>query len=254
MAVVGTRRPTHYGRETADRMAYGLAKAGYSVVSGLARGIDTAAHRGAIKARGRTLAVLGGGLDDVYPPENAELAREISENGAVLSEFPLGRRPDKTTFPMRNRIVSGLSAGVLVVEAGLKSGAMITVASALEQGRQAFAVPGRVDSPASQGTHRLIRDGAVLVTHVDDILAEQDTLLSRNELREAAVRPKPSLSQDESRLLGFLADGARDVDSLIRESGLKPAGVNAVLISLEMKRLVRMQPGRVVEPVTPVMV
>jgi len=226
-------------------------------VSGLARGIDTAAHRGALKGGGRTLAVLGGGIDCLYPPENAELARQIAGQGAVISEFPLGREPDKTTFPIRNRIVSGLSMGVLVVEAGLTSGAVITANQALDQGRSVFAVPGRIDSPASQGCHRLIKQGARLVEGVEDVLEEFSFLLPKDgRAREPQADsrtgdgrgPMPNLSDDEACLVRVLQEEEKlDIDSLTRLSGLKPAGVSAALIGLEMKRIVRMLPGRLVE-------
>ena len=250
IALVGTRHPTHYGRDVAEQLGYQLAKAGFVVVSGLAEGIDTAAHKGALKGQGRTLAVIGGGLDRLYPPSNAELAAHIAGHGAVLSEFPLGRQPDKTSFPIRNRIVSGLSMGVVVVEAGLKSGAMITTRQAMEQGRTVFAVPGRIDSFASQGCHALIRDGAALVTGVDDILKEFEFLIpARAETDAAARRPRANLSEPEAALAGLLADGGKDVDSLIRESGLGAAAVGSLLVSLEMKRTIRMLPGRLVEAV-----
>jgi DNA processing protein len=249
IAVVGTRRPTHYGRECAERFAYGLAKAGFTVVSGLAEGVDTAAHRGALNAGGRTLAVIGSGLDHVYPESNRELGGKIAASGAVMTEFPFSRAPDKTTFPMRNRIVSGLSMGVLVVEAGIGSGALITVNQALEQGRTVFAVPGRIDSAASQGTHRLIQNGAALVVGVDDVLKEFGDLFRQEPGPVSAERtvPAPALSADEERVLALLADEPRDVDSLIRETGIAAAAMSGLLIGLEMKRRARMLPGRIVE-------
>ena len=242
LAVVGSRHTTVYGRETAERLAFHLAKAGFTVVSGLARGIDTAAHRGALQGGGRTLAVLGGALDCLYPPENAELAEQAAGRGAVLSEFPMGRQPDRTTFPMRNRIVSGLSMGVLVVEAGLNSGALITAGDALEQGRTVFAVPGRVDSPASRGAHRLIRDGARLVESVDDILEEFEFLIPPGAGHGAPARPP--LSPDEQAVVDALAEEERDLDALTRAVGLPAAAVSALVLGLEMKRVVRMLPGR----------
>ncbi len=252
IAVVGSRRATHYGRESAERLSYQLAQAGFTVTSGLARGIDTAAHRGALKGKGRTIAVLGGALDAIYPPENEGLAREISGSGAVLTEFPLGRQPDKTTFPMRNRIISGLSMGVLVVEAGLKSGALITVNQALDQGRSVFAVPGRIDSPASAGTHQALKDGARLVESVDDILGEFEYLLPPQPSRKNNAPPdsgRASCSPDEITILTALDDGETDVDTLIRLTGLKASTMSSVLLGLEMKRLARLLPGRVVEAV-----
>jgi DNA processing protein len=181
LAMVGTRRMTHYGAAQADRLAYQVAQAGFTVVSGLARGIDTVAHKAALKAGGRTLAVLGGAVDRLYPPENRELAEEIAAHGALLSEFPLGREPDRTTFPYRNRVVSGLSKGVLVVEAGVDSGAMNTAEQALEQGRSVLAVPGRVDMDGARGPHRLIQNGARLVEDLADILKEFEFLFPPDE-------------------------------------------------------------------------
>lgn len=245
VALVGSRRTTHYGSETAERLAYQLAAQGVTVVSGLARGIDTAAHRGALKAGGRTLAVLGGGLDCLFPPENAVLAQQIERQGAVLTEYPLGRQPDKTTFPYRNRIISGLALGVVVVEAGVTSGAMITAAQAAEQGRTVFAVPGRIDSIGSQGPHRLLKEGAKLVETVDDILEEFGELIRVPRTAQAAGGARPQLSAQESALLAVLENEKEmDIDALIRRADLKPAEVGALLIGLEMKRLVRMLPGR----------
>jgi DNA processing protein len=249
IAVVGTRRPTHYGREAATELASQLARTGFVVISGLAQGIDTAAHDAALKAGGRTLAVIGSGLEHIYPPSGLDLAKRISEHGAVISEFPVGRQPDKTTFPMRNRIVSGLSLGVLVVEAGRSSGALITANQALEQGRSVFAVPGRIDSHASVGTNELIKNGAKLVMGVEDILADYEFLIPPGPRQSAAGKagPLPQLSDEEVKLTELLGEGECEVDKLIRDSGLKPAVVSSLLIGLEMKRMVRMLPGRVVE-------
>jgi len=250
VAIVGSRRCTHYGLTVADRLAYQLAKVGFSVISGLARGIDTAAHQGALKGGGRTLAVLGGALDKLYPPESAELAEQIAGQGAVVSEFALGREPDRTTFPYRNRIVSGVAMGVIVVEADIKSGALHTADSALDQGRTVFAVPGRIDSPASRGTNRLIKSGARLVTDVDDILQEFELLIPPEPARRAeqmSARPEISLGAEEVSLVTPLLEGPMDVDSLTRAAGLKSSQVNSLLIGLEMKRVIRMLPGRMVE-------
>lgn len=249
IAVVGTRKPTYYGRDAAGKLAGQIARVGYTVVSGLALGIDTIAHEAALKEKSRTVAVLGGGLDDIYPPSNAALAEKIAANGAVVSEFPFRRQPDKTTFAIRNRIVSGMSVGVLIVEAGIKSGAMITARQALEQGRTVFAVPGRIDSAASQGTNQLIKDGAVLVRDAKDILGEYEFLLKDMpaEARERErMRAMPQLSSEEEGLVKCLEEGEKCVDNLIRESGLKPAAVGSLLISLEMKKVVRMMPGQMV--------
>jgi DNA processing protein len=250
VAVVGTRHPTRYGCESAYRFGYQLAGAGYVVVSGLALGIDAEAHRGALEAKGRTVAVLGGALDCLYPAENRDLAVQMArQGGAVVSEYPFGRAPDRQTFPMRNRIVSGLSAGVLVVEASLQSGTLITVDQALEQGRTVMAMPGRIDSVASQGCHRMLRGGARLVTSVDDIAEELQELITVPPSRPAAKTAAPvadtsaGLSSEEQRLLGALGEEETSVDDLVRGSGLEPGQVNGLLIGLQIKRRIRLLPG-----------
>lgn len=241
IAVVGSRHTTLYGREMAEKFAFQLAKAGFVVVSGLARGIDTAAHRGALQGGGRTLAVLGGALDCLYPAENAGLAKEIARQGAVLSEFPLGRQPDKTTFPMRNRIVSGLCMGVLVIEAGPNSGALITANQALDQGRSVFAVPGRIDSPTSRGSHQLIKQGARLVESLDDVLAEFEFLIPAAG-RSTPVN-LPALNPDEEKIVRALAEEETDMDALTRTTGIPAATLRVLILGLEMKRMVHMLPG-----------
>jgi DNA processing protein len=251
LGIVGSRKCTNYGLSTADRMAYQLAQTGFTVVSGLARGIDTVAHQGALKARGRTIAVLGAAIDQLYPPENAELADAIAGSGAVISEYPLGRQADRQTFPYRNRIISGLSMGIIVVEAGFKSGSIHTADAAMEQGRSVFAVPGRIDSPASKGTNCLIKNGAKLVDNVDDILEEFELLVPPGKFEKPAnarsARPEVPLSDDEQALVKALWEEELDVDSLARAAGLPSSKVSALLIGLEMKRVVKMLPGRVVE-------
>ncbi|MCO5061337.1 MAG: DNA-processing protein DprA [Kiritimatiellae bacterium] len=250
IAIVGTRHATHYGSSVADRLSYQLVKAGFTVVSGLARGIDTVAHASALKGEGRTIAVLGSAIDKLYPEENAALADRIAENGAVVSEFTMGREPDRTTFPYRNRIVSGMSMGIVVVEAGVKSGAVITASDALEQGRSVFAVPGRIDLPASRGCHMLIKQGAKLCEGVDDIVQEFELLIpSAMQRVETAMprRPDVPLTTDEQAVVKALWKGALDVDSLARSAGLNTAQLSALLLGLEMKRVIRMLPGRVVE-------
>ena len=250
LAVVGTRSPTHYGLSVADRLSYQLAKAGFTVISGLARGIDTAAHQGALKGGGRTFAVLGSAIDKVYPEENEELARRISEQGAVISEYTLGREPDRTTFPYRNRVVSGLSMGIIVVEAGLKSGAIITANEALEQGKSVFAVPGRIDMPSARGAHRLIKQGAKLIEDIDDILQEFEFLIPPDKKKQAEVlpeRPEVPLNGEEQSVVRALWKGSLDVDTLTREAGLTSGKLSALLIGLEMKRVVRILPGRMIE-------
>jgi DNA processing protein len=196
IAVVGSRRPTPYGLGVARSLAAELARRGCCVVSGLARGIDTAAHEGALEAGGRTVAVLGGGLGAVYPPENLPLALRIAGSGAVVSEYPLGRRPDRQTFPRRNRIVAGMSAAVIVVESGLDGGAMITARLAGDQGRLVFAVPGRIGEPSSEGCHQLIRDGATLLTGIADVWQELDSL---GGFRMPPLAPRPGAVSEGSR-------------------------------------------------------
>lgn len=247
IAVVGTRHPTHYGMDCARKLSYQLAKAGVCVLSGLAMGVDAAAHEGALRAEGRTLAVIGSGLDNLYPPENADLAARITEAGALISEFPFARKPDKTTFPMRNRIVSGMSMGVLVVEAGLRSGAMITVNQAMQQGRSVFAVPGRIDSYASVGPNALLKDGAGMVTEARDILEHFEMLFPSSSGTGSAAPSAlclPDLSADEQKVVALLAGGEMGVDLLIRESGIRPAVMASLLVGLELRRIVKMLPGR----------
>src|SRR5947208_3645997 len=199
IGIIGARRTTHYGTESAKKLAYQLAYAGLTVISGLARGIDTAAHQGALAAKGRTIAVIGSGLAKLYPPENRALAEKIRDgNGAVVSEFSMEIEPDRQTFPMRNRIISGWSHGILVVEAGLNSGALITASQALEQGRSVYAVPGHINAPSAMGSNRLIQQGAKLVMDASDILDDLQILLPESKpSAEAAVRDLPSLTADE---------------------------------------------------------
>ena len=250
VAIIGTRRPTIYGRDCARRFGYQLASAGYMVVSGLALGIDTEAHTGAVQAKGVSVAVLGGALDCLFPKENAKLARAMIERGgAVVSEYPFGRQPDRQTFPMRNRIVSGLSKGVLVVEAPFNSGTMITVNQALDQNRSVMAVPGRIDSPVSQGCHKLLREGARLVTCADDVIEELQDLMAGMRQAPAARPAEPAhppesvLTPEERAVLAQLgADGVL-VDEVVRTSGLDAGKVNALLVGLQIKRHVRVLPG-----------
>jgi DNA processing protein len=261
VAIIGTRRASVYGRECAKRFGYQLASAGYTIVSGLALGIDTAAHEGAVQAQGRTVAVLGGALDCLYPKENAALARSIIEaGGAVVCDYPFGRAPDSQTFPMRNRIVSGLSKGVLVVEAPLKSGTLITVGQALDQGRCVMAVPGRIDSPQAQGSNRLIREGARLVTTADEVIEEMQDLMAgvgpaaQRQAKEPETetgrdrerRPESVLSADERAVMVLIGEEAVPVDEVVRGSGLAAGKVNALLVGLQIRRLIRLLPGGLV--------
>ena len=239
VTVVGTRNPTAYGREAAHHLAADLARNGVTIASGLARGIDAAAHRSALEQGGRTLAVLGSGLDIVYPPEHVGLAEQIARSGAVLSEYPMGTRPDSRHFPRRNRLLSGLSMGILVVEAGEGSGALWTVRHALEQGREVFCVPGSIYSPASKVTNQLIQEGAKLVTQVEDVLEELNlSMLASEQL------PLPGLpateEPEEAALLGALEFEPQHVDDLSRRCGLPIPVVTSTLALLEIKGLVRL--------------
>lgn len=244
VAVVGSRRCTHYGRMVAEELGAGLARAGLTVVSGMARGIDSAAHRGALGAGGRTVAVLGTGLDICYPRENSKLMQEIAASGAVVSEFPLGSPPEPWHFPVRNRIISGLSRGVVVVEAAARSGALITAELALEQGRDVMAVPGNVTSPSSQGTNRLIKQGARLVEGVEDVLDELG--LASLFAPDAGTEAAPSLTPLEQALLQRLKEEGGPVgeDALLGGCGAATPEAKAALTFLELKGLVRRLPGR----------
>jgi DNA processing protein len=246
IAIVGTRHATRYGTEVATKLATGLAMAGFTIVSGLARGIDAAAHRGALAAAGRTIAVLGGGLLKMYPPEHTNLAAEIAASGAVLSEALPDQAPKTGSFPRRNRIVTGLSLGVIVVEAGDRSGAAISARLAMEQGREVFAVPGRIDSRMSRGCHKLIRDGATLVETVDDVLEQLGPLArSVQTASEETVRhpAELKLSEQESLVLRSIQTESTDFDSIVAETGLPAARVLATISVLEVRRLVRRLSG-----------
>lgn len=240
LAIVGARRATAYGKITAHRLSGELAKHGFTVVSGMARGIDTQAHLGALEAGGRTIAVLGCSLDHIYPPENAGLMQKIEARGAVLSEFPPGTPPEPGNFPIRNRIISGLTLGTVVVEAGERSGALITSDFALEQGREVFAVPGPVTSPASKGCHRLLKEGAKLVETVADILEEYQM----QPLFTGEASGRPALTPDEMLLLDMLTALPRHLDELIEETGRPAADIGAALTFLQLKGLVRQLPGK----------
>ena len=246
VAIVGTRHATQYGLAQAERLAAGLSRAGYTIVSGLARGIDAAAHRGALKAGGRTLAVLGSGVLNVYPPEHVELAGDISLRGAVMSENPPLSPPLAGAFPNRNRIVTGLSLGVIVVEAPERSGAIISATHAHEQGREVFAVPGRVDSRMSRGCHRLIRDGAKLVESVDDVLEELGPLATPAQRADGTQVRHPvelQLNEPEQAVLGAVDDEPTSIDDIAAVSGLPVQNVLSTVSVLEMKRLIRRVSG-----------
>jgi DNA processing protein len=249
VALVGSRQTTHYGVETARKLAFQLAYVGVTVVSGGARGIDTAAHQGALAAKGRTICVLGTGINVVFPPENKDLYERIAENGALLTQFPFNRNGDKQSFAIRNRIIAGMTLGTVVVEADLHSGALITANFATEYGRQVFAVPGRVDSPRSKGCHDLIKKGAKLCENAEDILSEFEYLFPASNRppspAETGALPALELSPNEQKVLDAVrADEETSIDEVIRHSGLPASAVSVALLSLEMKRLVRQLPGK----------
>ena len=248
IAVVGSRHPTAYGKATARRLGADLAALGIVVVSGMALGIDTAAHQGSLHAGGPTTAVLGSGLGWIYPPENHGLFHRIAETGAVVSEFDLDAEPDRYHFPMRNRVISGLSLGTVVVEATRRSGSLITARLAADQNREVFAVPGSVQSFKSAGTHQLIREGACLVTDARDIIAELAVHLRLGDRREtvAATTPgalPPDLDPDEARVLAAVEPYARHIDDLVRILDMDPGSISALLLKLELRGLVRQETG-----------
>lgn len=246
VAIVGSRHCTHYGMRQAERLASSLARVGFTIVSGLARGIDAAAHRAAITAGGRTIAVLANGLATVYPPEHRELAQRVAQHGAVVSETPMTFEPMAGLFHRRNRVISGLSLAVVVVEAADRSGALITAKHAVEQNREVMAVPGPIDSPLSRGPHRLLRDGATLVESADDVLAVLGPLM--NEIKpsnDTTVRHplELTLNDTERRLLEIMGHESVSADDLVARSELSASQTLATLSVLEMRRLVRRLPG-----------
>jgi DNA processing protein len=248
VAMVGSRMTTHYGIESARKLAYQLAYVGVTVVSGGARGIDTASHQGALAAKGRTICVLGTGINLVFPPENRDLFLRIAENGAVITQFPFNRNGDRQSFAIRNRIVAGMTLGTVVVEADANSGALITANFATEYGRQVFAVPGRIDSPRSKGCHDLIKQGAKLCEGAEDVLSEFEYLFPGSNRPpspgETGVLPALELSENEQKVFDALNHEESAIDEVIRRSGLPSSAVSVALLSLEMKRVVRQLPGK----------
>lgn len=250
VAMVGSRHATSYGLTTTRRLSADIARQGITVVSGLARGIDTAAHEGALQGGGRTVAVLGSGLSRIYPQENRNLCRRIADGGgAVISEFPLEAGPDAHHFPQRNRIISGMSLGTVVVEATQRSGSLITARLALEQNREVFAIPGSVNSFKSMGTHALIKEGAKLVTHVGDILEELPPLAVRPAavpLENESPRPPaaPVLSEEAQAVLALLSPYPIHVDELTRQAAIDTGRVAGILLELELEGLVQQDPGK----------
>jgi len=249
VAMVGSRMTTHYGIEVARKLAYQLAYLGVTVVSGGARGIDSAAHQGSLSGKGRTIAVLGTGINLVFPSENVQLYERIASNGALVTQFPFNRPGDKQSFPIRNRIVAGMTLGTVVVEANLTSGALITANFANEYGRQVFAVPGRIDSPRSKGCHDLIKKGAKLCEGAEDILSEFEYLFPRSNKPPSAAEtgflPALELSENEQKVFDALDHEETGIDDVIRKSGLPSSAVSVALLSLEMKRVIRQLPGKV---------
>jgi DNA processing protein len=246
VAIVGTRHATRYGLAQAERLAGSLARTGFTVVSGLARGIDAAAHRGALSAGGRTIAVLASGLLEIYPPEHKGLADEVAASGYLLSEAPPRMVPISGAFPQRNRVISGLSLGTIVVEAPERSGALITARHAYEQGREVFAVPGPIDSRMSRGCHALIKDGAKLVESIDDVLAELGPLAEKIERDDGTTLERPAeltLNEIEHQVLAAIDSAPTSVDTIAAASGLAIHRVLSTVSVLEMRRLIRRTSG-----------
>ena len=249
IAVVGSRRCSPYGIRHAGRLAGALVRAGFTVLSGLARGIDAAAHRGALAAGGRTIAVLATGVESIYPPEHQELAAQIMEQGALISECPLDQNPRRGLFPQRNRVISGLCQGVIIVEATRRSGALHTVRHAMEQGREVFALPGPVESLTSDGCHDLIRDGVTLIRNVDDVLGQLGPLAmpAKPDPDKTVHHPREMvLNPQESEILNAISTTGTAVDDVVRATQLDPSRVLSTLTVLEMRRFVRRLPGNMV--------
>jgi DNA processing protein len=261
IAVVGSRLASTYGKFSTERLCRELVLNGITVVSGLARGIDSAAHRGALTGGGRTIAVLGCGLDIVYPSENEKIYREIIAHGAVITEYPFGTPPNAPNFPARNRIISGISLGVVVVEANEKSGSLITARMAMEQGREVFAVPGSIDSAGSRGTHKLIKEGAKLIENVYDILDEilpqvdigskehssKAHIVKRNSREEKKTQEQPfieKLTETENSIVNVISSKAENVDGIISATGLKSQDVLNILLTLELRGIIKQLPGK----------
>jgi DNA processing protein len=247
VAVVGSRNPTPYGLKTAEKIGQGLARRGVGVASGMARGIDSAAHWGCLSGRGFTLAVMGTGIDTVYPYSNRKLFENIVRKGAVLTEFPLGTPPEPKNFPIRNRLISGLSRGVVVVEATMRSGSLITASVALEQGREVFAVPGSVHSFKSTGCHFLIKQGAKLVESPDDVLDELGMnypFAPKIDTFKLEEKDAPTLEDSERALYEIIGDYPLHIDEIAREGNMEPGKVSSLLTRMELKGIIRQLPGK----------
>jgi len=251
IAIVGSRNATAYGISTTKRLCANLAALDIVIASGMAKGIDTAAHIGALQGRGKTIAVLGSGLDRIYPAENLDLYHKISQNGAVISEFPLMTEPEAYNFPIRNRIISGISLGTVVVEATRKSGSLITARLAAEQNREVFAVPGSVRSYKSMGTHTLIKQGAKLVEHAQDIIEEISQIIGTPPVQNAIDKNEftervelPEFSTDESQVFDTLGPYPVHIDELVRKLSMEPGKLLSILLQLELKQVVQQTPGK----------
>jgi DNA processing protein len=246
IAVVGSRNATEYGISVTRRLCEGLASRGIAVVSGMARGIDTAAHSGAMAGGGKTVAVLGSGFDQIYPAANQTLFQKISQNGGVVSEFELNAEPEPHHFPLRNRIISGMSLGVVVVEAAGKSGSLITARLAAEQNREVFAVPGSIHSPKSAGAHGLIKKGAKLVENIEDILEEFPYLLKTGDApgKSQKNRLKSTLSEEEYQVVSHMGPYPVHIDDLMRKTSITPGRLSGILLQLELLGLVEQTPGK----------
>jgi len=244
ISIVGSRKATYYGKMVAENLSKDLASFGLTIISGMARGIDTAAHIGALAMKGRTLAVLGSGLNQIYPPENRRLAEEIESYGAIISEFSLFTKPERQNFPRRNRIISGLSLGVIVVEADEKSGALITADFALEQGREVFAVPGNVNSSLSKGTHNLIKQGAKLVHNYEDILEELPLQINQRINKKKERINQSTLDEEEKIILQLINQEPVHIDQIITFSHLPVSKVSEILLKLELKDLIKEISGK----------
>jgi DNA processing protein len=245
VAMVGSRTSTPYGVKTAESLAQGLARRGLGIVSGLARGIDSAAHWGCIEGRGFSVGVLGTGIDVVYPPSNKKLFDIMGEKGAVITEFPPETPPEPKNFPIRNRLISGLSRGVIVVEATMKSGSLITASMALEQGREVFAVPGSVHSFKSKGCHFLIKQGAKLVENADDVLDDLGLNYTYAAKKDSyAEPPLPPMEDNEKKVYDLIGDYPVHIDDIVREGNMEPGTASAVLMRMELKGIIRQLPGK----------
>ena len=245
LGIVGSRRASLYGLSSAEKFSAELALNKLTIVSGMARGVDTYAHRGALKAAGRTIAVMGSGFNHIYPPENRELAEQIAKSGAVISEFPMDTKPLAQNFPRRNRLISGLSLGVLVTEAARNSGALITVDFALEQGRDVFALPGRIDACGSMGTNELLKQGAKLVTCSEDILAELNLgIINKDDQNKPEIKDNILCAKDEDILYNCISQKAVGIDDLVEKTSLPSSQISSLILRLQFKKLIKELPGK----------